>query len=70
MRVGTLVAGRLVSAGEVLDAHLRRVEDVNGAIKAVVQVDAERTLVRAREADAALACGERWGPLHGTMNVP
>jgi amidase len=34
----------------VLDAHLRRVEDVNGAIKAVVQVDAERTLVRAMSA--------------------
>ena len=60
-----LIAVREVSAREVVDAHLRRVEDVNGAINAVVQVDAERALMRADQADAALARGERWGALHG-----
>jgi amidase len=63
--VARLIAGREVSVREVVDAQLRRIEDVNGAVNAVVQVDAERALVRAREADAALARGERWGSLHG-----
>jgi amidase len=60
-----LIAVREVSAREVVEGHLCRIEDVNGAINAVVQVDAERALIRASEADAAFARGERWGPLHG-----
>jgi amidase len=60
-----LLAGREVSVGEVVDAHLRHIEVVNRTVNAVVQVDAERALVRARESDAALARGECWGPLHG-----
>jgi amidase len=60
-----LIAGRQVSAREVVDAHLRRIEEVNGALNAVVQVDAERALARAGEVDAALARGERPGSLHG-----
>jgi amidase len=63
--LATLLVRREVSAGEVVDAHLRRIEVVNRMVNAVVQVDAERALVRAREADSALARGERWGPLHG-----
>jgi amidase len=31
-----------VSAVEVVDAHLRRIEQVDGAINAVVQLDAEQ----------------------------
>src|ERR671917_343715 len=64
-RLADAVAGRECSAREVVEAHLRRIDDVNGAINAVVQVDAERALARAREADEALAAGDRWGPLHG-----
>ena len=63
--LATSIAASEVSVRDVVDAHLRRIEDVNGAVNAVVQVDAERALDRAREADAALARGERWGPLHG-----
>jgi amidase len=51
------IAGREVSVGEVVEAHLRRIEEINGTINAIVQVDAERALVRARESDAALARG-------------
>src|SRR5918997_76964 len=64
-RLADAIAGRECSALEVVEAHLRRIDDVNGAINAVVQVDAERALARAREADEALAAGDRWGPLHG-----
>ena len=63
--LATSIAASEVSVRDVVDAHLRRIEDVNGAVNAVVQVDAERALDRARAADAALARGERWGPLHG-----
>jgi amidase len=60
-----LVRRREVTAVEVVDAHLRRIEDVNGSINAVVQLDAERALDRAGAADAALQRGELVGPLHG-----
>jgi amidase len=56
------IAAREVSAREVVEAHLRRIEAVNPAINAVVQVDGERALERADAADAAPA---PWGPLHG-----
>ena len=50
------------SALEVVEAHLRRIEEVNPRINAVVQLDAERALAQAREADAR---GAPSGPLHG-----
>lgn len=56
---------REVSALELLDHHLARVARLNPAINAVVLLDAERARARAREADAALATGQVWGPLHG-----
>ena len=57
-------AGR-VTATDVLEAHLAQIERSNPALNAVVTLDAERARERAREADAALARGEVWGPLHG-----
>ncbi len=52
-----LIAGREVSAREVVEAHLRRIEAVNPRVNAVVQLDAERAL--------AAADGAPPGPLHG-----
>jgi amidase len=63
--LAALVAGRAVSARELVEAHLHRIAQVDGAVNAVVQVDAERALARARDADDALAAGRSWGPLHG-----
>ena len=54
-----------VSATEALLAHLARVESANPALNAVVVLDVERALARARKADEARARGEIWGKLHG-----
>src|SRR5437763_5946074 len=54
-----------VSATEVLQAHLAQIDARNPTLNAVITLDAERAYERAREADAALARGEYWGPLHG-----
>ena len=54
-----------VSAIEVLQAHLAQIDTHNPTLNAVITLDAERAYERAREADAALARGEHWGPLHG-----
>jgi amidase len=54
-----------VSALELLDGYLARVERLDPAIRAVPVLDAQRARERARAADAALARGVSWGPLHG-----
>ena len=56
---------REVSATEVVQAQLARIERVNPALNAIVVRDDERARQRAHEADDALARGEVWGPLHG-----
>ena len=56
---------RQLSAVELLTHYQSRIERLGGAINAVVARDFERAYVRAKAADAALARGELWGPLHG-----
>ncbi|MET9259879.1 amidase [Amycolatopsis sp. NPDC004079] len=56
---------REVSAREVLQAHLDRIEQVNPQINAIVTLTAERALSEAAAADERLAHGEEVGPLHG-----
>ena len=56
---------REVSSAEVVEAHLARIEEVNPKLNAVVHLTADAARARAREADAAMARGEVWGPLHG-----
>jgi amidase len=56
---------RRVSAVEMLEAHLERIERHNPSLNAVVSLDPDRARERAEAADAALARGEVWGPLHG-----
>ncbi len=60
-----LILRRKVSSTEVVQIHLDRIERLNPALNAVVTLDAERALARAREADLALARKKVWGPLHG-----
>ena len=54
-----------VSSREVVEAHLRRIEQVNPKINAVVQLVSEQALARAAEADRAISRGDKIGPLHG-----
>jgi amidase len=57
-------AGR-ASALDAVEFFLDRIETHNSALNAVVAMDPEAARARAREADAAAARGEDWGPLHG-----
>ncbi|HAX24747.1 MAG TPA: amidase, partial [Chloroflexi bacterium] len=59
------IRNRDVSAVEAVAACLSRVERVNPALNAVVTLDAERALARARDCDLRLAAGEYAGPLAG-----
>lgn len=59
------LGGAEVSARELLDAHVRRHEQVHGSINAVVATDLESAHRRAREIDDARARGEALGPLAG-----
>ena len=59
------IRDRRIGCGELLDFYLARAERHNPALNAIVVWQIEQARERARAADAALACGERWGPLHG-----
>ncbi len=59
-----LAAGEL-SAGEVVEAHLRRIEAVNPRLNAVIVPLFERARAEARAADVARQRGQLLGPLHG-----
>ena len=54
-----------VSSVEVVDACLARIDTVNPALNAVVQLRADEARADARRADEAVARGEPVGPLHG-----
>ena len=63
--LATLIASKQVSATEVVDAHLARINAVNSKVNAVVRVLADEARSAAVEADRKVASGERIGPLHG-----
>jgi amidase len=54
-----------IGCRELLELYIARVERFDDRLNAVVVRDFERARRRADEADAALARGEIWGPLHG-----
>jgi amidase len=59
------LARRQVSATELLDAYLGRIDERNGEIGAVVTLDEDGAHETARRADAARSSGRLLGPLHG-----
>jgi len=59
------IQAREISSVEIVQACLKRIEEVNPRLNAVVQLRAEEALDEARRADAALARGESHGALHG-----
>lgn len=59
------IRARNLSVVEVVEAHLRRIEQVNPQVNAVVTLLPEQALAEARAADAALAKGHADAPLFG-----
>jgi len=60
-----LIRSGQTSSREVVTAHLARIDDVNGAVNAIVEVRPEEALAEADAADKALKLGEPLGALHG-----
>src|SRR5438552_271502 len=56
---------RRIGCVELLDFFVARAERYNPALNAIVAWQVDPARERARSADAALARGEVWGPLHG-----
>ncbi len=63
--LAAMVADGAISAREVIDAHLDRIDEVNGWLNAVVRIDAEGARAAADTVDQARAAGEALGPLAG-----
>ncbi|MFT7220751.1 MAG: amidase [Candidatus Azotimanducaceae bacterium] len=59
------IAQREISAVELLEHYIARVERYNPEINAVVCYQYDKARSRAAAADADLAKGVSWGPLHG-----
>ena len=59
------VANKDISALELLEHYLARVEKYNPEINSIICEQFDKAKARAGEADAALAKGTSWGPLHG-----
>ncbi len=65
IEIARSIRDKQVSAVEVLNHFLDRVDAYNPKLNAIIWQDREGARARAAEADAALARGEVWGPLHG-----
>ncbi len=63
-QAAAVAAGQLGSE-ELLDLCLDRIATVDPLVNAVCTLAAEPARARCRQADAATARGESWGPLHG-----
>ncbi|GAB2834245.1 Asp-tRNA(Asn)/Glu-tRNA(Gln) amidotransferase subunit GatA [Actinoallomurus bryophytorum] len=63
--LAALIASGEASAAEVAQAHLDRINAVDGSVKAFLHVDGETVLSQARAVDAKRAAGEQLGPLAG-----
>ncbi|WP_339109959.1 amidase family protein [Thioclava sp. GXIMD4216] len=64
-RLAAAIKARALSAREVAQAHIDRVEAVNGQINAIVDFQPEKTLAAADAVDARLARGDEAGCLAG-----
>jgi amidase len=59
------IRAKQLSAVEVMQAHLAQIARVNPVVNAIVTLDAEGAMAKARAADAKQAKGEVLGALHG-----
>jgi len=65
VELASRIRRKQVSAREVMEAHLSRIERVNGSLNAIVTLVADRAMAGAARADEALARGRSVGRLHG-----
>jgi len=65
VELAAVIAGKEASSREVVEAHLARIDAVNGHLNAVVRRLDDEALAAADAADRALAEGAPVGPLHG-----
>jgi amidase len=63
--LASMIRHKDISARELLELYLQRVEHYNPRLNAIIFRQDEQARQRADAADAALARGEVWGPLHG-----
>jgi amidase len=63
--LASMIRHKDISARELLEFYLQRVEHYNPRLNAIICRQDEKARQRADAADAALARGEVWGPLHG-----
>jgi amidase len=59
------IQSKQASSSEIVLAHLKQIEKINPVLNAINQVDNERILQAAAEADRLLSNGKLIGPLHG-----
>ncbi len=59
------IRSKQISARELLEFHLSRVEAINPLINAIICLRPEQARRQADAADAAFAHGDWWGPFHG-----
>jgi amidase len=66
LELAEAIRKRIVSSREVVEAHLRRIEEVNPSINAITVVLADQALEAAAEADRiSITAGDRLPSLHG-----
>jgi amidase len=65
LELAAMIAAGSTTSVEVLDAHLTRVDQVNGHLNAVVRLLTDEARSAAEAADAAVAAGAQLGPFHG-----
>jgi Asp-tRNA(Asn)/Glu-tRNA(Gln) amidotransferase A subunit family amidase len=64
-RMAALIRERKISPSELLEAHLRRIEQVNPKLNAIIHLDAERARREAAAAERMVMAGGETGPLLG-----
>lgn len=60
-----LIAEKKISSVELMQAHLSQIDDVNPKVNAIITLDPEMALNKAKEADQMLMRNEEIGILHG-----
>lgn len=64
-KLAEMIRNKQVSPVEVVEAHIRRIEEVNPKLNAFVTTTLERARGEARSAELRITRGESVGPLHG-----